>query len=128
MRTTNERHHPNAPAAGGLAAPKSPGLAPPAAGGLTPPKAPAPAAGGRQRRAQVPQKRRNLNKTIRSHFPFFYSIIFTIFLENNFIFDYVAIPNIRRAGGVMTSKFLKSPKSWLKIMKMIMDYKKNKPH
>ena len=49
-------------------------------------------------------------------------------LENNFIFDYVAIPNIRRAGGVMTSKFLKSPKSWLKIMKMIMDYKKNKPH
>jgi len=47
-------------------------------------------------------------------------------LKNNFVIDQVLIPNIRRSGGFLTSKFGTNPKMWLKIYTMLLDYKKEK--
>jgi len=47
-------------------------------------------------------------------------------LKNHFIIDQVLIPNIRRAGGFLTSKFGTNPKMWVKIYSMLLDYKKEK--
>jgi len=46
--------------------------------------------------------------------------------ENNFVIKEVRIPNLKRCGGVKKSKFAKDYKSWLKILKMIIDYRKSR--
>lgn len=46
--------------------------------------------------------------------------------QKNFAIKQVLIPSIKRAGGLANSKFLKSPKAWIKIYKMLSDYKKQK--
>ncbi len=47
-------------------------------------------------------------------------------VKNKFVIKQVLIPSLKRAGGILNSKFLKSPKMWFKISKMISDYNKEK--
>jgi len=47
-------------------------------------------------------------------------------IKSEFVIDQVLIPNIRRAGGFLTSKFGTNPKMWLKIYTMLSEYKKEK--
>ncbi len=44
-------------------------------------------------------------------------------VKKHFIIDEVLIPKLKRCGGVGGSKFLKSPKMWFKVLKMVLDYK-----
>lgn len=43
-------------------------------------------------------------------------------VRHRFTIAEVKIPNLERCGGFQSSKFLKSPKMWLKIFKMLLDY------
>ncbi|OGZ65421.1 MAG: hypothetical protein A3C50_03720 [Candidatus Staskawiczbacteria bacterium RIFCSPHIGHO2_02_FULL_43_16] len=43
-------------------------------------------------------------------------------VKNNFRIAEVSIPNLERSGGAQSSKFLKSPKMWVKIFQMLLDY------
>ncbi len=47
-------------------------------------------------------------------------------MERDFIIKEVLIPNLKRCGGVQGSKFAKSPRMWVKIYKMLSDYKRKK--
>ncbi len=49
-------------------------------------------------------------------------------VEKSFIIKQVFIPSLKRAGGLGNSKFLKNPKMWFKIYKMISDYNKEKKY
>ncbi len=43
-------------------------------------------------------------------------------MRKGFKVEEIKIPNVRRSGGYANSKFLKSPKMWVKIFKMLVDY------
>ncbi len=47
-------------------------------------------------------------------------------VQENFTITQVLIPSLKRLGGLSGSKFLKSPKMWVKIYKMISNYNKEK--
>jgi len=44
-------------------------------------------------------------------------------IRQHFVIKQVRIPNLKRCGGARGSKFLKSPKMWFKIFKMILRYR-----
>lgn len=46
--------------------------------------------------------------------------------EENFVVKEVYIPNLKRCGGLKKSKFMRDPKSWFRILKMISKHRKNK--
>lgn len=47
-------------------------------------------------------------------------------MDKKFIIKEVLIPNLKRCGGVQGSKFAKSPKMWIRIYKMISEWKKER--
>jgi hypothetical protein len=47
-------------------------------------------------------------------------------LRLGFAITQVSIPNLKRCGGLQASKFIKSPKMWFKIFKMILQYQQEK--
>ncbi len=46
-------------------------------------------------------------------------------VKKGFKISDIKIPSVRRAGGVTSSKFLRSPKMWVKVAKMLVDYAKD---
>src|SRR3989344_4923023 len=47
-------------------------------------------------------------------------------MKNHFKIEQVLLPNLRRSGGVTASKFLLSPKSIIKVIRIVLEYKLEK--